>query len=384
MDTNSKLTSLIRSVFGETGFIPLHEPRFRGNEKKYLNECIDSGFVSSVGAFVTRFEEEMCRITGAKYAVATVNGTAAIHIGLVALGVDDSCEVLTQALTFVATGNAIAYTGARPRFIDVDETSMGMSASALEAFLKSAVELDDEGTPYNKENGRRIAACVPMHTFGMPCDIEAIISICDEYNIPVLEDAAEAIGSLKKGKSCGTFGVMGTFSFNGNKVVTAGGGGAVVTDNEALAKHLKHLTTTAKVPHRWEYVHDFIGYNYRMPNVNAALVCAQLEQLDTFLAEKRALAEKYKALLQDSEIEFIDEPENCKANFWLIAIRFSSEESRDEFLQMSNDSDVMTRPAWEPLHQLSMFMASDQAPLPVTENISSRIVNIPSSAMPSN
>ncbi len=384
MDTSTQLLQKIRSIYGAEGFIPLHEPRFRGNEKKYLNACIDSGFVSSVGAFVSRFEEDMCKITGAKYAVATVNGTSAIHLGLAALGVDDTCEVVTQALTFVATGNAIAYTGARPRFVDVDENTMGMSATALQHFLEAEVEVDENGTPYNKHNGRRIGACVPMHTFGMPCDIETIVGICDEYNIPVLEDAAEAIGSGKKGKSCGTFGIMGTFSFNGNKVVTAGGGGAIVTDNEALAKHLKHLSTTAKVPHRWEYVHDFIGYNYRMPNVNAALICAQLEQLDTFLEEKRNVAQQYKTLLQNSEIQFMDEPEDCVANYWLMAICFASKEARDAFLATSNEQDIMTRPAWEPLHQLSMFQAADQAPLPVTEDIAARIVNIPSSALPSN
>lgn len=382
MDISNQLRQTIRSIYGAEGFIPLHEPRFRGNEKKYLNECIDSGFVSSVGAFVSRFEEDMCKITGAKYAVATVNGTSAIHLALAAMGVDDTCEVITQALTFVATGNAIAYTGARPRFVDVDEHTMGMSAEALRSFLEAEVELDEEGTPFNKYNGRRIGACVPMHTFGMPCEIEEIVAICEEYNVPVLEDAAEAIGSSKKGKSCGTFGIMGTFSFNGNKVVTAGGGGAIVTDNEALAKHLKHLSTTAKVPHRWEYVHDHVAYNYRMPNVNAALICAQLEQLETFLNEKRSVAMKYKAVLENSEIEFVDEPQECKANFWLIAVKLKNLEARNAFLEMTNDADVMTRPIWEPLNNLNMFAASDQAALPVTEKLAECIVNIPSSALP--
>ena len=276
----------IRSVYNEPNeFIPLHEPRFVGNEKKYLNDCIDSTFVSSVGEYVKRFEEMLCEITGAKYAIATVNGTNALQIALILSGVQEKDEVITQSLSFIATSNAIAYVGATPHYIDVDKDTMGMSPDSLEKHLSNIAEIKNDAC-YNKETGNRISACVPMHTFGLPLRIDKIKEICDKYGIALVEDAAESLGSDYKGKHTGTFGDIGILSFNGNKIVTAGGGGAIITDNEELATRAKHLTTTAKIPHQWEYAHDEIGYNFRMPNLNAALVCAQLENLPSFIQSK--------------------------------------------------------------------------------------------------
>lgn len=292
----------VRELYNEPEeFIPLHEPRFYGNEKKYLLEAIDSTFVSSVGEFVNRFEKMMTEITGAKYAVALVNGTAALHIGLKLAGVKQNDEVLSQPLTFVATANAISYEKAIPHFIDVDEDTLGLSPTALKKRLEDVAEIRD-GQCYNRETGNRIAACVPMHTFGLPARIDEIVEICNHYNIPVVEDAAESLGSYYKKQHTGTFGIVGTFSFNGNKTVTCGGGGAIVTDDEELAKRAKHITTTAKIPHRWEYAHDEIAYNYRMPNLNAALACAQLEQLPDYMKNKKVTSEKYRTFLRVKKI----------------------------------------------------------------------------------
>lgn len=370
--------SFIRSIYGE-GFIPLHEPRFRGKEKEYLAACIDSGFVSSVGEFVNALEKEAATYTGAQYAVACVNGTAAIHVGLHALGVSHGDEVLTQAFTFVATGNAISYTGAKPIFVDIDPETLGMSPKSLRAFLSSNAILEN-GKCLNKASRKQIKACVPMHTFGMPCAIEEIVEICNEWGIPVLEDAAESLGSFIGNQHTGTFGKIGTISFNGNKIITSGGGGILITDDEATAKLLKHLTTTAKVPHAWEYVHDMTGFNYRMPNLNAALLLAQLEMLPTFLAEKRELAEKYMKFFADHEATFIQEPSGTTANYWLNALLFGSKEKRDAFLKATNESGVMTRPPWHPLNELEMFKDCQITDLQYTRDLSERIVNIPSSA----
>lgn len=357
----------------------LHEPLFIGNEKKYLIDAIDSTFVSSVGQYVNRFEEMMCEITGAKYAVALVNGTAALHIALKLLGVKQGDEVLSQPLTFVATANAISYEQATPHFIDVDEDTMGLSPIALQRRLDEIAVIRD-GYCYNKETGNRIIACVPMHTFGLPSRIDEIVQICDKYNIAVIEDAAESLGSMYKGKHTGIFGKIGTFSFNGNKTVTCGGGGAIITNDEALAKRAKYITTTAKIPHSWEYAHDEIGYNYRMPNLNAALACAQLEQLEKYLQNKRETSAAYQDFFETIDnIEYIKEPINSQANFWLNAIRFSSTEERNDFLKFSNENGVMTRPIWKLMNHLSMFKDCPKGDLSMAEALENTIVNIPSS-----
>ena len=313
----------IREVYNTPEeFVPLHAPYFGGNEKKYLAATIDSTFVSSVGAFVNRFEEMMTHITGAEYAVATTNGTVALQLSMVVAGVKKGEEVITQPLTFVATPNAISHCNATPVFIDVDRDTMGMSPDALDKFLNEHAELKD-GFAYNKTSGKRIAACVPMHTFGFPARIDEIAAICSKWNIALIEDAAESLGSYYKGQHTGTFGMLGTFSFNGNKTVTCGGGGAIVTNDKALAEHAKHISTTAKVPHPWEFVHDEIGYNFRMPNLNAALACAQLEQLDAIIANKRQTADLYRNYFSDKSIGFVTEQPDTQANYWLNCVGFS-------------------------------------------------------------
>ncbi len=374
------IISFIRDQFGGTDkFIPLHEPRFIGNERTYVMDAIDSTFVSSVGAYVDRFEAMMCDITGASHAVATVNGTSALHIALKLVGVADGDEVITQPLTFVATANAIHYTGARPVFVDVDPQNLGLSAAKLEEFLVQNAEIDDAGHCRNRTTGRYIKACVPMHTFGFPAAIDEIVRVCDQYHIPVVEDSAESLGSFYKNKHTGTFGKVGVFSFNGNKTVTCGGGGAIVTDDPELAKRAKHITTTAKIPHRWEYVHDTIGYNYRMPNLNAALACAQLEQLENFLDNKRKLAKAYETFFEDREIRFVVEQSESRANYWLNTIVLADSNQRDRFLQETNDQKVMTRPAWRLMNQLEMFHDSQTGDLSNAEFLAGRVVNIPSS-----
>jgi perosamine synthetase len=371
--------SFIRGQFNTPeAFIPLHEPRFIGREKEYVADAIDSTFVSSVGAYVDKFEKMMCEITGAKYAVATVNGTSALHISLILAGVKPGDEVITQPLTFVATANSIAYTGASPLFVDVDRDTMGLSPFALREFLGKYVE-SRNGSAVNKQTGKRIAACVPMHTFGFPARIDEIADICSEYSIPLVEDSAESLGSLYKNKHTGTFGRLGVFSFNGNKTVTAGGGGAIVTDDEELARRAKHITTTAKKPHKWEYIHDEIGYNYRMPNLNAALACAQLEQLDHYIDNKRELAQNYAGFFDSTDIGFMIEPENSFSNYWLNAVCLHSREERDAFLAYTNEHGVMTRPVWHLMNKLEMFKDSMTGDLANAEWLEDRIVNIPSS-----
>lgn len=342
-------------------------------------DCIDSTFVSSVGKYVDDFEKQIAEYTGAKYAVACVNGTAALHMAMLVAGVKQNDIVLTQPLSFIATCNAISYIGAKPLFIDVDRDTLGLSSEKLKTYLQEFAIKKDDGFSYHKLTQQKIAACVPMHTFGHPCRIDEIASICKEYNINLIEDAAESIGSYYKQQHTGTFGLLGTFSFNGNKTITCGGGGAIVTNDETLAKRAKYLTTQAKVPHRWEFVHDEIGYNYRMPNINAALMCAQLEQLKSFADNKRQLAELYENYFSNTDIQFITEPINSSSNYWLCAILLKDKKTRDEFLQYTNDNGVMTRPVWALMNSLTMFKDCLHGNLDNAIYLEERIVNIPSS-----
>jgi perosamine synthetase len=374
------VVQFIQSTYITTDCIPLHEPKFLGNEKKYLNECIDSTFVSSVGKFVDEFERKIASYTGTKYAVATSNGTSALHIALLLANVENNDEVITQPLTFVATCNAINYCGAQPVFVDVDQDTMGMSPSALKEFLKNNTSIKNQQCINNK-TGRVIKACVPMHTFGHPCKIDEIKDICNKYHIALIEDAAESLGSYYKNKHTGTFGQMGVMSFNGNKIITAGGGGCIITDDETLAKKAKHLTTTAKVPHKWEIVHDAIGFNYRMPNLNAALLVAQLEQLDGFLENKRLLANKYKEFFKKSDIVFVTELENSKSNYWLNTIILKDRQQRNLLLDEANSKGVMTRPIWTLMNKLTMFKNAQCGELTNSEWLEQRVVNIPSSVV---
>ena len=374
-----QIVEFIKGWYGTEEFVPLSVPKFVGNEKKYLNECIDTTFVSSVGKFVDRFEEDMARYTGAKKAVVCVNGTNALHMALMLSGVERDDEVLTQALTFIATCNALSYIGAHPVFLDVDLTTMGLSPVAVKDWLAKNAEVRD-GVCYNKRTGRRVKACVPMHTFGHPVRIEELLAVCEEYHIALVEDAAESIGSLYKGKHTGTFGRVGALSFNGNKTITTGGGGMLLFMDEELGKLAKHLTTQAKVPHRWEFRHDHIGYNYRMPNINAALGCAQLENLDQFIADKRQTAAAYKEYFAKVDaVEYFAEPENCRSNYWLNAVLLPNREAQQEFLQYTNDHGVMTRPIWELIHRLPMFEHCETDHLTNTQMFADRVVNIPSS-----
>jgi len=389
-------------------FIPLHAPVFRGNEKKYLEECIETTFVSSVGKFVDRFEEMVAEYTGAKKAIVTVNGTNALHLALLSVGVTFDSEVLTQPLTFIATANAIAYIGAKPVFVDVDLDTMGMSPKALKTWLEQNTEqrtTNNEQRTFNKSTGKRISAIVPMHTFGHPCRIDEIAEICEEFNIPLVEDAAESLGSFYKGKHTGNFGKIGVLSFNGNKTITTGGGGMLLTNDEELGKHLKHITTQAKIPHPWEYAHDFIGYNYRMPNLNAALGVAQMEKIDEILASKRKIANAYTEFFNKGEqqtpnnkqgtrnkeqgttnndqIKHITEPVNTISNYWLNVILLSNRKERDKFLKFSNDHGVMTRPIWQLMNKLEMFKNCECGDLSNAEWLEDRVVNVPSSVIES-
>ena len=357
--------------------LPLHEPRFLGNERKYVMDCIDSTFVSSVGQYVIDFEEKIKAYTGAKYAIAVVNGTAALHLSLILAGVKSNDLVVTQALSFVATANAIKYTGATPYFTDVDRETLGMSPKALRKFLDH-VEVRNN-IPYYIPTGQKVGAVVPMHTFGFPCEIDVIADLCSDYNIPLIEDAAESLGSIYNEKHTGTFGLLGAYSFNGNKTITSGAGGIIVTNDDTLGPLAKHLSTQAKQPHKWEYKHDMLGYNYRCPNLNAALACAQLEKLEDFIADKRELAEKYKVFFQSENIAFIEEPEHTRSNYWLNAILMESKEERDLFLQVTNEAGVMTRPVWALLHRLEYLKDSMHDSLENSLYIEERLVNIPSS-----
>lgn len=377
-DVFGDMAAFIRSQF-PGDFIPLHAPLFIGNERKYVLDAIDSTYVSSVGSYVDRFEEMMCKITGASYAIAIVNGTNALHLALLLADVKADDEVLSQSLTFIATCNAISYINAHPLFLDIDRDTLGLSAVALNYYLDSNAEVRTDGFTYNKKTGRRIKACVPMHTFGLPCRIDEISDICTKWNITLVEDAAESLGSYYKEKHTGTFGKLAAFSFNGNKTVTSGGGGAIITDDQKLAKRAKHLSTQAKVTHPWNFIHDEIGYNYRMPNLNAALACAQLEQLQSYVANKRELAVLYHEKFQTLGIDFCAELPEAKSNYWLNAIKLRNAEERDLFLTYMNGNGIMTRPVWELMHRLPMFKTAEKGDLTNSEWIADRLVNIPSS-----
>ena len=375
----SQVIDFIRQTFHQPdGIVPLHAPCFVGNEKKYLDECIDSTYVSSVGKFVDRFEEMVAQYTGAKRAVVCVNGTNALHMAMLLAGVEREDEVITQPLTFIATCNAISYIGAYPVFLDVDLDTLGLSPSKMREWLQINSEIWNN-VCYNKTSGRRIKACVPMHTFGHPVHLDELSVLCEEYRIELVEDAAESLGSFYKGKHTGTFGRVGAVSFNGNKTITTGGGGMLLFMDEELGKYAKHLTTQAKIPHRWEFVHDYVGYNYRMPNINAALGCAQMEHLQEFVDNKRKLAQKYNEYFKGSGITFFSEPINCKSNYWLNAVLLKDKACRDRFLEETNDAGIMTRPVWQLMNRLPMFATCQCGDLTDSEWLEARLVNIPSS-----
>ena len=377
---DKEIISYIRDKFKSEDFIPLHVPVFEGNEKKYLTDCIDSTYVSSVGPYVDKFEQLMSQITQTKKTTAVVNGTAAIQVGLRLVGVKENDEVITQALTFVATANAIAYNNAHPVFLDVDLDTMGLSPLAVNDFLDEFGELREDGC-YNKSTGRKISACLPMHTFGFPVHLDELIKVCKSWRIPIVEDAAESLGSEYNGKPTGSFGEVGAFSFNGNKIITSGGGGAITTNNIKIGERAKFLTTTAKQPHPFEYIHNELGYNFRMPNLNAALACAQLEQLELYLDNKRNLALSYEKFFSNKGIKFRTETKNTKANYWLMCVELEDSKERDLFLEFTNSNNVMTRPIWKSMDFLPMYKHCQSDQLLNTRLLEARIVNIPSSVI---
>jgi aminotransferase in exopolysaccharide biosynthesis len=378
MSNFNDIIGFIKNQYPSKDFIPLHEPNFTGKEKKYILDAIDSTFVSSVGAYVDKFELMMADLTKTKKSVAVVNGTSALQVALRLSGVGSGDEVLTQALTFIATINAIIYNGASPIFLDVDLDTMGLSPNAVNAFLEENGEIR-EGVCYNKKTNKKIAACMPMHTFGFPVHLNELMTVCGKWNIPVVEDAAESIGSEYKEQPTGSFGKLGVFSFNGNKIVTSGGGGAIVTNDIELGLKAKHLTTTAKVPHPYEYVHDEIGYNFRMPNLNAALACAQLEQLDSFIENKRELAKQYNTFFTSKGVNFRTELPNTKANYWLMCLELKNKKDRDLFLKETNDNKVMTRPIWQLIFKSPIYSSYQRDAQENALFLEDRIVNIPSS-----
>ncbi|EAH9996834.1 aminotransferase LegC [Campylobacter coli] len=373
-----KEISFIKSLFNKEN-IALHEPCFIGNEKKYLLECIDSGFVSSVGEFVTRFEEALKEKTKTRFVIATNTGTAALHIALLANGIDENCEVITQSISFVATANAIAYTGAKPVFLDIDENTLSLSPKALEHFLENQTYQKDN-LSYNKTTHKLIKACVIMHTFGLSAHIKAIKELCEKYHILLIEDAAEALGSTYENKALGTFGKCGILSFNGNKIITGGCGGAILSDDENLAKLARHLSTTAKIPHPYEYDHDRIAYNYRLCNINAAILLAGLENLELFLENKRELAKIYKDFFKNHDkCKFIDEKSNEKSNFWLNTLLFKNENLRNIFLEECLKNNIFVRPVWKSLPSLKAFQNCQSNELINTKKLEKRLINLPSS-----
>ena len=376
----NNVIEFIQSIYKTTDYIPLHRPLFTGNEKKNLNECVDTTFGSSVGKFVSEFEEEISNYTGAKYAIATSSGTSALHISLLLANIERNDEVITQPLAFVATCNAISYCGAHPVFIDVDRDTMGLSPSALKEFIENNTSVKNQQC-INNRTGRVIRACVPMHTFGHPCRIDEIKDICERHYIFLIEDAAESLGSLYKNKHTGTFGQIGVMSFNGNKIITAGGGGCIITNDKDIAKKAKHLTTTAKVPHKWNFSHDMIGYNYRMPNLNAALLVAQLENLENFIFSKRKLADMYKIFFDNIDYSFVTEPRESRSNYWLNSIILENKLQRNKFLNKTNSQNIMTRPIWILMNKLPMFEYAQCGNLTNSEWLEERIVNIPSSVL---
>jgi len=371
--------SLVREWYGTEDFIPLHEPRFQGNEKAYVSEAIDSTFVSSVSNYVSRFEAQLAEYTGARHVIALSNGTAALHLALHSIGVGQGDEVITQPLTFVATCNAIKYCGAESVFVDVTKDTLGLCPDSLANFLELNADRSGSG-PVNKKTGRKIKACLPMHTMGLPAHMSGILSICGEWGIPVIEDAAEALGSSRDGRSCGTFGLLGTLSFNGNKIITTGGGGAIVTDDNELAEKIRHLATTAKLQHEWMFEHDQVGYNYRMPGLNAAMGVAQIEQLPGFLVSKNELAEVYRLWGLREDVELVSDPVDCRPNNWLNTILLENERERDRFLEYTNAQGVMTRPAWALMNDLEPYKNSYVHADTNARNLQKRLVNLPSSA----
>ena len=372
------LIKFIREQYRSNDFIPLHAPVFIGREREYLADTIDSTFVSSVGAYVDRFEGDIAAYTGSPRAVATMNGTAALHIALQLAGVKHRDLVITQPLTFIATCNAISYCSAEPIFVDVDRHTLGLSPVALSAWLEEHAQLDDAGICRTKSDGRVVRACLPMHTFGHPVDLDGLLAVCYRWNLVLVEDAAESLGSYYKSRHTGTFGTLGTVSFNGNKIITTGGGGMILS-GEALGARAKHLTTTAKKPHPYEYVHDEVGYNYRLPNLNAALGCAQLEQLESFIAQKRDLASRYAAQLKGSDLNFFSEPADCRSNYWLNAVLCENLQHRDALLKATNNNGVVTRPVWALMNHLPMYSNCRCGQLTNAEWLEARIVNLPSS-----
>jgi len=379
--TEARFLAALQAVLPGGRPLALHEPLFGGNEWAYVKECIDTGWVSSVGKYVDDFERRLTEVTGSRHAVATVNGTAALHVALKLAGVQPDDEVLVPALSFVATANAVAHCGATPHFVDSDEKTLGLDPYALRDYLDSMVDRSG-GLARNKHTGRKLAAIVPMHAFGHPADIDGLLAVSADFSIPLVEDAAESLGSFYNGRHTGTFGLFGALSFNGNKIITTGGGGAILTQDAELARHARHITTTAKRPHRWEFFHDEVAWNYRLPNLNAALGCAQLERLDEFLSSKRALADRYRAAFADDpEMRFADEPGNCRSNYWLstILLRKPSAIVRDRLLAVANDAGLMVRPAWTLLNRLPMYAACPTAPLPVAGRLAEAIINLPSS-----
>ncbi len=374
------LIRFIREQYGTKEFIPLHAPVFVGNEQDYVRQTIESTFVSSVGAYVDRFENDIARYTGSPGAVATVNGTAALHIALKLAGVQANDLVITQPLSFVATCNAIAYCNAEPVFVDVDRSTLGLSPTALSDWLAEHAHIEGESCVTNDDH-KIIRACVPMHTFGHPADLDRLQAICDQWRLILVEDAAESLGSTYKGRHTGTFGKLGALSFNGNKILTTGGGGMILADHE-LAARAKYLTTTAKKPHPYEYVHEETGYNYRLPNINAALGCAQLEQIDHFIACKRELATRYAEHFQGSDLLFVLEPRDCQSNYWLNAVVCQDGKQREALIKATNDNQIMTRPAWMLMNHLPMYAGSRSGPLNNAEFLAERLVNLPSSVLP--
>ena len=376
----NEFINFVRKIYLKKN-VPLHEPKFIGNEKKYLKQCIDTSFVSSVGKFVDKLEKKIAKYTRAKYVIATTNGTSAIHISLILAGVDSNHEVITQPLNFIASCNAISYCNASPIFVDVDKDTMGLSPYALEDFLKKNTIIKNKKC-INKKTKKIIKACIPTHTYGHSCRIDEIKKILNKYYIFLIEDASESLGSFYKNKHTGTFGKLGVISFNGNKIITAGGGGCIVTNDKKLAQKAKHLTTTAKVVHKWEFNHDMIGYNYRMPNINAALLVAQLEKLNDFLINKRNLAKKYKFFFKKTNLNYFEEPKNCKSNYWLNTIILKNKIQRDQFLKKTNLNGIMTRPTWKLMNKLQMFKNAQCDGLKNSKWLEDRIVNIPSSVTP--
>ena len=373
------LVTLIKDIYPNQKIISLHEPKLIGNEQTYLEDAIKSSYVSSVGPFVNKFEEQLAKYLDVKHVILTVNATSALHISLKLLGANNDTEVLTQSLTFVASCNAIYYCNSNPVFIDVDKNTLGLSADSLEFFLEKNCLIKDDGSCWNKNTNRKVVSCLPMHTFGFPVEIDKIKNICNKYNIELIEDAAEAMGSYYKDIHLGNFGKLGIFSFNGNKILTSGNGGAIITNDDTLADKAKHITTTARIKNQWYIEHDEIGYNYRMSNLNAAVGLAQLENLEYFLKNKRMLGKKYQEKLKSEHFYLFKETENSNANYWLNVLIANSKKERDSILDITNKNNILTRPAWTPMHHLSMNKSCYFENLENTNFLFDRIVNIPSS-----